>query len=271
MKLGILFCSYNCEDQLDRCLEPWLTIRDSFAKTGKVAPLICAVSTPFESFPILSPDENNPTAAILSQKAKSGQIDQLFFSQKPTKETEARTWALTWLKDHDCDEILLLDSDEFWTVDQILRTLDFVQANPYIGWFRVAYKNLVFSPNQYLASPFCPPRIFRMSTFGCVASHFYDDNNLMYKKINVPDFFVADKEVGNMTIPPSVAWVKHETWLNDDRSRRKARYQQTRWAKPVGFGCSFAWDPAQGGLIWNEEYFQLSGLPKPVVLSEKSA
>jgi hypothetical protein len=161
------------------------------------------------------------------------------------KETEARGAALQWLVGQGVTHLWQHDADEFITTEQIATIIRFVEARP-VDWYRLSLKNQVFTPNQYLVEPFTPPRIHRVhNPGGFVAAGFHQDNNVYYERPWNGER-IPDTQMASLTVPKGVAWIAHRSWLNDSRSKSKVLYQQVRWGN-----CSFSWDDAQGGLIWN--------------------
>ncbi len=268
MKVGIIFCAYQCEDLLPKSLTPWVQARG--ARLGGHDYSICAVSVPFEGFPQEAELDN--TRTILGAHAHYGRIDHVIVTDKPIKETEARGSALKWLRDEaKVDVIIQWDADEKPTEKDILGIVTFIEANPFVVWFKFSYRNLVFTKSLALKEPFTPPRAHRVRVPGGYVAHsFYADNNIRYVEEAYGEMnggIKPDSLFPSMTIPEVVANPLHYSWLNDKRSKRKQEYQSLRWAPPIGAGCSFAWDDSRGGLIWNEEYFRLTGQPIPEVIS----
>ncbi len=255
---GVIFTSYRCAEHLEASLRPWIEARKQ--RLGGHDWLICAVSVPFEGF------DNGPddaTRGLLGAAAQYGEIDHVIVRDKPTKETEARGAALQWLVAKGAKILWQADGDEFPTLDEIARTTAFVARAPLVPWFRGSLKNLVFTPDQHLVEPFCPPRIHRVKVAQLTAAGFWDDNNVYYAMPEpAVSGVVKDVEMPHLTVPKAVAWVRHATWLSDERSRRKIDYQVNGRKWP---SCSFAWDDARGGLVWNEEHFKRTGQPLPEV------
>lgn len=264
MKVGVIYCAYNTVDMIDRSLDPWVKTRALGQIGSQTDPavhdfLVCAVNVAFAGFPITSEDG---TRERLRASRDAGNIDHLIEGPDNIPETTARGMALTWLMSQGVDLIWQVDSDEMYTIAQIDLILQTVNLNEWADWFRIAFKNYVFDEKTYLAEPFTPPRIHR------VKPHRYA--NLR------PHQFIADNDIGYMTKgeidgtvwsqdsltsalipnPSSRMQIKHITWMNDERSRKKVLYQQVR-----GWKCSFAWDD-QKGLIFNP------ALPVPKVIRE---
>jgi hypothetical protein len=253
---GVILCAFQSEDTLDACLAPWLATKR--AHPGDY--IICAVSVPFEGFPQDPPDR---TRQILDGYAATGEIDHLITSDQPMKETEARGRALRWLVEKGAALTVMVDSDETWSQEQITAALAFVDANPWVQWFRVPYKQMVFTRDQWLAQPFIPARIHRTHIHGgYVAAGFWDDNNVFYRRPWEADGkVVRDAELACLVIPQALVWVSHETWLSNARSRAKVRYQTSR-----GWQCSFCWDEATDSLRFNDAYYALTGECIPEVV-----
>ena len=63
-----------------------------------------------------------------------------------------------------------------------------------------------------------------------------------------------------MTVPKECAWIPHQTWMSDEKSKKKIDYQLRGRGWPA---CSYSWDESRGGLVFNEEYYRARGLPLP--------
>lgn len=241
--IGVIFSSLNDEANLALALSPWIEARRTGLGGHKW--LICAVSVPFHGFDVGPMDMTQPR---LEAHLLAGDIDHLIAGTSPMLETESRGAALVWLREQGADITWQADGDEHPTVPQIERIAAFVERNPLVVWFRLCLRNAVFNERTFLVEPFTPPRIHRVhpkvGVLSFTASCFLQDNDVGYAGGLTRDIKVQG-QFASMTVPKSVAWVKHLSWIGD-RARRKVAYQQAR-----GWQCSFAWDDAQGGLIWN--------------------
>src|SRR5262249_50119189 len=144
----------------------------------------------------------------------------------PMKETDARGKALEYLVGKGADILWQVDSDEPYTEANITSILAFLDRTPTTSWYRLSLKNHVFDTEHYLEDPFTPPRIHRVHTTDSkgrplVADHFSGDNDIAYKG----ELTFTQSLLPNLTIPKTVAFIRHLTWLNDERSRRKVLYQ----------------------------------------------
>lgn len=260
---GIIFCGYNTADLLPRSLAPWIAARR--AVLGGHQFKICAVACPFEGFDHGDVPNDN-TVGLLEDHRLRGDIDRVVVSACPVKETKARGEALRWLVEQGVEVTIMVDSDEFWSQEQILAALTFVQANPFSRWFRVCYKQMVFSKGQYLKEPFTPPRIHRVyAPGGYRAAGFWDDNNVYYARPweegTANQDVYRDVDCASLTIPQEKVWIEHETWVAGERSKAKIAYQRARWGH-----SSFRWDETKG-LCFDESYYAAKGEPLPEVIS----
>ncbi len=255
MRIGIIYVAYQAEDLVPASLTPWVEVKR--AQLGGHDYAICAVSVPFEGFP--QDEERDRTRSILGAYAQRGEIDHVVVGDKPHKETDARGAGLRWLMTQGVDVVWQVDADEVYTSEEIARIAAFVEANPFVTWFRLSLRNAVFTPTTYLVEPFTPSRIHRVRAGGYSLHSFCDDNDLLYGGTITRDLKRQD-QFPLMTVPRSVAFVRHLSWLNDERSRKKVAYQTAR-----GWECSFRWDEATG-LQFNEAYYAKRGLPLPEVI-----
>jgi len=268
-KVGVLWVGFNTEQYVAQSLQPWLNMRARFTNPNEIPSrrvdefVIGAVSVPFRDFPQARCDR---TAEMLEQYKAGGWIDHLHVSDVPTTEVAARGAMLRQLVNDGCEICLQVDSDEVYQEDEIARIFDYVRMNTWIWWFRLSLKNAVFTPTTFLAEPFTPARIHRVVVGGWAVNGFWDDNNVTYSDGTKTR---RDTEFASMTIPTSIAWIKHLSWLDDGpngRSRAKLRYQSSRWSGV----CSFRWDEPTNSLAFNEAYYRARGEPLPEVVHESS-
>lgn len=161
MKIGLLFCAYNCDHSIDEVLKPWLEVKRratpdqfilsfSYGQFKEYADL-------FGAAPIVYP-------AWYDRYKTNIDFFQLL---PPLSEAENRNAALKPLLEAGCDLIMLVDGqDEYFTVAQIDEIFNKVVLERYVSWFSIQYRNFVFNEKTYLAAPFTPPRIFRTKTNG---------------------------------------------------------------------------------------------------------
>lgn len=242
-KIGIIWVGFNCEDTLERSLAPWIAARRDRLNSHEFA--ICAVSVPFEGF---GEEATDKTRTLLGFASTRDDIDHAIVRDKPMKETEARGAALRWLTEKGCVLSIMVDADEFWTIDQISKAITFMEERPFLCWARVCLKNYVFDTKTYLVEPFQPPRLHRLTYQGVYrAVGFEQDNDVRYEMLP-GGALVGQEGLPHATVPKNLVWVRHESWPNSNRSRLKIEYQLKGRNWP---SCSFSWDDSQGGLVWN--------------------
>lgn len=250
-KIGVIFSAYQTKEYVKASLNGWIGLRNLM---GKENVLVCAVSVRFAGFE----GEDDGTREVLREALSLGLIDHLIEDPQNIPETTARGMGLTWLKAQGADIIIQWDADEVATPEELAFITFYVNDNPWADWYRISYRNLVFTTNQWLADPFTPPRIHRVRTKGLEAHSFSGDNDIQYVNL-ATGAFVSQETLPSQIVYESVAFPRHYTWLNDERSRQKVAYQQRRWGH-----CSFSWDDAQGGLIFNPAF------PRPKVVREST-
>lgn len=279
MKIGVIAVGRDCADVMDEVLAPWIEIMSKYRIH------ICLLSASFketESIGIPKTPDDATRLKIEEYATKySGSFSSCIFTDYVTEaQVRERGRQILTAADVDADLIWLLDlSDEFYTVEQIEKIIKFIQTRNSIAWFRLSLKNYVFDKKTYLTDPFQPPRIWHVNCGKFKLAECSYDNDFVYQNIGTDGVvnsgsdqtiptFVSDKAFASFTIPPSIAFIRHDTWLNNERSKMKVAYQNLHFAH--GAGCSFGWNPAKGGLVWNENYFTKTRQVIPETQSENS-
>jgi hypothetical protein len=259
-KFGILFCGYNMEEYIHQSLAPWVEAKNSNLLGYEF--IISAVCLPFKEYK----DQDikvDDTLDILIAYRDFNHIQYLFSEPKYCSEADARNLALKPLLDQGCDMIILWDADEIATLENIENILKYVELEKFISWFRFSYKNYVFDDKTYLAAPFTPPRLFRVNTNGYKLINFHWDNDITYQS---EDCSIKEYQhsLPSKTIPAKTAFIKHLSWISNEKSKQKVNYQMAHFNGV----CSFAWDDKENKLVWNKEYFAKTGQPIPEVIRE---
>lgn len=246
LKFGIILAAYNSSGTIDSCLRSWIEFQKNNSNLE-----ICAISLPFEEYKEIGHEEDN-TAEILVKDYNIKTITQ----PRYIKESDARTLAYNQLINKGCDYVWILDADEIYTEDEISGIIRFVSFNEFVNSFNINFKNYVFDGNCWIDG-FCPPRIFK--TKG--SKGFYWDNDMVYS-VNDSTKDISYKNLSQMVIPKRVAHVKHLTWINNETTKNKIKYQEKHFNN--GAGCSYKWNDQQNCLEFNEEYFKKTGetIPK---------
>jgi hypothetical protein len=266
-KIGILYTSYGMPEYIDKSLEGWIQAKKE--KSGGDEFIISAVSVQFAEYRGQPRDEVSPT--LLANKLKSGEIDALTIAPEYISETSARNLSLQSLLYEGCTLIMIVDGDEFYSVEQIKKIFNFVNLDRFVSWFSISYKNYVFTEKQYLAEPFAPPRIFRVKTNGYELRELYHDNDFSFsgsivQNGKIENKTISYKDLPSKVIPKTLVFVPHLTWLSNEKSRLKVKYQESR-----GWECSYQWNYDLNRLEFNQEYYRRHGKAIPEVLEEKNA
>lgn len=248
MKIGVIFCGYNCEDFVNECLSAWQEVKSPDF-------IYSCVSVPFEKF------DNEPPDYTVEKIKNLNLMDFLFADSQARSEIEARGICLEFLKNQGCSIVWQVDlSDEKYSVENIKNIVEYVEKNPSFVWFKIALKNYVFDKKTYLKEPFYPPRIFRVSAPPYSLGTFRDDNSCtyFYQNAEIPDLFVKNKQ-----IPTSVAWVYHFSWSDVTRSLKKINYQTSRnWV------CDYAHNQEKNKIEFNPAAFKNKKLPEIITENE---
>ena len=243
LKIGILLSAYNSENYIDECLEPWFKLK----KDHDI--VIGCNSGMYKEYVNFGFKPKNKETLV---KLLNYDLDFLI-STGPNSlldENDSKNNILDILKDK-CDLVWILDSDEFYTENDIINIIKYISENPQFDWYSVNFKNYTFSKNLWVEG-FCPPRIFRTNRNGGI-NKFYFDNHINYNDGSAFD----DKP--NSSIPRNIAHIKHYCWLDDDtRSKEKVKYQEQRFTN----GCSFEWLENENRLIFSDKHY---GLETPIL------
>jgi hypothetical protein len=261
MKIGIIAVGRDCAENLDEILYPWI---QSF-RFHDIH--ICLISATFKEMELagLPPIPDKATSDKIKSYALKypANITSVSFDNYATEaEVREKGRQILMAGKINVDAIWLLDiADEYYTEKQISSVIRFIEKNSLIAWFKLSLKNYVFNKTKYLTNPFQPPRIWYTRYGDKKLSQCNYDNDFIYKNPNGEVF--SDKNLPYLIVPANVAWIKHLSWLSDERSKKKIEYQLIRWNT-----CSYKWDHDNNCLTFNEEYYNKLGLGIPEVADE---
>jgi len=260
MKIGLLVCAYGTPEYFNTVLDPWLEYKN--LNSLKIA----VVHGQFLEHHLNGYKDNDQETQKLIKEQSS--LDFIYLQNDYEDlnrinifqtESEIRNKGLNYLISQDCDFIWLLDLDEVYSLDEIKRTVSYIENEAFIHWFSIEFKNLVFNEKTYI-NGFKPPRIFRTNINGLKLNHFYWDNDIEYC-VPLSNYRVDYKQLTTLTVPKTICNPLHYTWLNNNISKKKIEYQEKHFAN--GAGCSFRW--GQNGLEWNENFFRKTGQNIPIL------
>lgn len=256
MKIGVLLSAYDCERYVEKCLEPWISLK----KYDVTMDVVIAVSNgqwlKFKEAGV-SPTEDR-TFEILSS------IDDIDFIYKNKgsnvlAEEHSRGILLNYLQTQECDLIWVVDGDEVYTPEGIRNTIKFIEENRDVNGFYMHFKNYVLRMPLFIDS-FVKPTIYRDGVHGGLRNFSFDtDANYRFKSFG---------DIKKALIPIHVCFPDHYTWLQEDkRSFEKVIHQEHKFSHmgAPGERCAFKIDGDT--LKFNEKYYRKNneGIP---VLSE---
>ena len=254
MKIGILGCFFDCADDLEEVLAPWKAFSQEgynlqWGASEKVEFNISSVHCQFAEYK----DEEIEDKKTLEKSIELLGQENVFHPEERLKDAEARNLPLKHLIKQGCNLIWIVDGDEFYTRDQIIKTLNFVKQNDLVDWYKINFKNYVFDGKSWIDG-FCPPRIFWTERNGGI-DKFYWDNDIIYN--NGQKY----TEKSFLEVPKALCHVRHMTWL-DSNGKAKYEYQ----IKHHDFGqCSYKWNYEKEKLEFNLDFYSKNNIPLPTL------
>lgn len=251
MKIGIIFSLYGCEDYLDRCLSPWIKLRKELNL------VLTGCNGMYNDFLNYGFKDRSHRSLI---KAIGKDLDFLVSTtgQHLWDEQNSKNYLLNYLRDRKVDLVWIVDGDEFYTEDDIIKIIDFINKNPDPDAYVVNFKNYTIRI-PYWIDGFHRETIYWMNRNGGI-SDFHFDVFVRYnngKTINETQDFI--------NIPKNVCHIEHYSWLSEDpRIPEKVIYQNGRFAGNEGEKCSFVYNEFSG-LGFNEKFFASRGLEIPIL------
>jgi hypothetical protein len=244
MRIGVIFAAYNCEESVDSCLAPWFSMRESFDL------ILTGTSGRFSDYQRLGiPNKNKGTL----KKLVSWDFDYLSITggDKLLDEDTSRNRCLDYLKSYNCDLIWLVDLDEFYTCEQIISIIDYVNSNLEINNFWINFKNYTIKYPLFL--PWRRPTLYRNNIRGGIRN-FYFDSYFSYS-----DGSTIEDE-NRIVIPREFAYIDHFSWISRDAVKDKIQYQNSRYCGPDGnfpadLRCAFVWNGEREEVEFNEIYW----------------
>lgn len=254
MKIGVILVGRECEDMLEKVLEPFMAFPQIKVKM---------VSAKFKNF--TEDDGSNKKTIDLAWKLCQKYNMSFDFTNflEEMNENELRSQGLEYLREWgNFDYVWLVDADEIYEKSQIQNIINELEIDPLMTCWYLHFKNYVFD-NQTFIEGTCSPRIFKWEYRGALIHDFFWDCDVRYQK---PDgTFISYKNTGIGKIPLDKAWIQHYSWNDPIRSYKKIKYQEEHFKG--GFGCSFKWE--NGKLAFNEEYYSKIGEPIPKTFKDE--
>jgi len=255
MKIGILCNFYGFPQYLGQVLDSWKKFNDIC--------IFAASSCKFDQYLNINYiKEDNETAFRLKTQYKD--IISYVYDSKVSNDSIVRNHPLEYLLNQNVDYIWLLDEDEFYTEEQINNIISFIQSEPFIGWFKINFKNYVNDENHWIDG-FCPPRIFKAKFNDLKLNKFYFENDVNY--INKENKEIDYKSLSNIEIPRSIAHIRHYSWCGDKIFlKNKVKYQLLRYN---GI-CSYIWNEKDEKLELNiDDFYNKYNIKAPTINKDK--
>ena len=235
MKIGIQCLAYNCAETFLELISPWLKLR------GKYDIKLWVGSGQFKEYKELGyEDKNGPTLELLNELKSKGDIDYVWTPEPNNllSDHETRNQCLPYFKEEDIDVMIQLDADEFYTDQEALNLVKFIEENPQHSVYNVVYNNIIGDGEEVDWKRFAAAWIKR---HGGIRRYYFDmhwgywgdgENHIEYRSAPIT------------TIPKELVNPTHYTWTNDKNTtgpshvKEKMRYQERIYSG----GCGYKWD-----------------------------
>jgi len=274
-KIGIQILAYNCEKSFPRLIEPWLKLKEKHNFKFWVG------SKQFTIYKEMgSKDMNDGTVKLLKTKY-ANVIDCLYIPENTMHEQELRNVGLDYCKKENVELLWILDSDEFYTEEQIDNAINYVKENTKVDMFGVSQKNCIreYTPEDEC---FTNIRAIRMKRHGGIQSfyfeayHEYEDgvrwdtrtDHSTSSNCNPGSWTSEFKE----DIPREICFPEHFTWTKElntcgpEHIKEKIEYQKRMYAgggDPENTICGYEWDEENQKLVHNRDHYTAHGIPFP--------
>ena len=245
MKIGIQILAYNCVETFEKLIEPWIKLK------GKYNIKIWVGSGQFKIYHDMGcKNLNGPTIKLLKKLLNEGKIDYIF-QPNPNNllgDHSTRDKCIPWMKENDIDLMTQLDSDEFYTEEEVSNYFKFVEDNPNYNYLTI-FNNLTGDGSKNYNWP--KHTSWWVKRFGGI-SHYYYDAHWSYAGENNSEM-KRGSEYGNieyrwpdsLTIPKELVHPNHYTWTDNkniggpSHVKEKIEYQKRYYNDGE---CGWRWD-----------------------------
>lgn len=255
LKIGIIGVGYQCK-HLNEILKPWIEIKNLYPDSFYISITTALFKEQWELGHVY---DNKEMEEEISSLLSNNKIDYFNIIKDPILDFQSRNYCWENLKSHDLDLTWQLDLfDEYYSFDEILRTIEWINENNLYNTYRVNFKNFFGKENskKYILD-FNPPRINWVKKFGKL-KNWYWDNWVEYDNGQKSEF------ASHYTIPTNICNPKHLSWVGDKEFLvNKINYQH----KAIGC-CSYKWDDLSNDLIFDLDYYKKYNKEVPKVYNE---
>tara|TARA_R110000796_G_scaffold196797_1_gene313197 strand:- start:22 stop:1884 length:1863 start_codon:yes stop_codon:yes gene_type:complete len=215
MKIGIQILAYNCDKRFEELITPWINLKNKYNLK------IWVGSGQFKIYNDLGCENlNDNTIKLLKKMLEENKIDYLF-QPDPNNllgDHSTRDKCIPWMRENDIDLMIQLDSDEFYTEEEVGNYIGFIEDNPNYNYLTV-FNNLIEDGNK--GYDWKKHTAWWIKRFGGI-SHYYYDAHWSYAGEN-NDEMKKGEENGNieyrrpnsLIIPKKLVHPKHYTWTDD--------------------------------------------------------
>jgi hypothetical protein len=250
MRYGILCNFYGFPQYLDKVLSSWVNLDKNF--------IFAAACCKFDQYIDIN-YELQDTETVKKLKTKYKNKFSYIYDESISNDSIVRNYPLKYLLNHEVDYIWLLDGDEFYTKEQIIKIINFIERETFVPYFKINFKNF-FNDENHWVDGFCPPRIFKTKFNNLKLNSFYYENDVYYTDEN--NNKINYKQLSYLSIPKALAHIDHYSWCGDKiYLQNKIKYQNCRY-KGI---CSYKWNNEKNSLDFNEEYYKMINEAVPQV------
>lgn len=257
MKIGIQTLAYNCHNVIEEVLNPWINLKNQYDVK------IWVGSGQFKIYKDLGyENKNEDTLKILNRLLSEKKIDYLFTPDKNNLlgDHTTRDKSVQYFIDNDIDLMIQLDSDEFYTEDEVKNYINFIESNSGYTCYNTVFKNLIGDGSKYNEwSRFSAARI---KEHGGISHYYYDCHWSFNGDKKVVDGITSGSNVEyrwvpTKTIPKELVHPIHDTWTNNrkgsgDHIKSKIEYQK----KYYNHDCGWFWDEEKETIVPNEKMWE---------------
>lgn len=241
-RIGIIGVGYQCKN-LGKVIGPWVKLKKLYNENVHISITTALFKEYWELGKIY---DNNKMENKCQDLLIKNEIDHFNIIKDPILDFESRNICWNNLKDKNLDLVWQLDLfDEYYSLEEILNTINWIKINNLYDTYRVNFKNYfgeINSKNYIL--DFNPPRINWVKKLNGLKK-WYWDNWIEYNNGQKSEFS------SQCTIPATICNPKHLSWVGSkDFLINKIKYQH----KAIGC-CSYKWDEQKDSIKFDLDYY----------------